>query len=122
VGVSPPQLSLISEAAFDDTELRRLFPLGYGRAPFDVKCLVAITSVFDRNMYRYREPRTFRTVHMDVGHLATTLGVAAAGHHVMSHVAYADDEEAIERSLGLDGLEEGYMLTVSLGLPKGDAQ
>ncbi|HVQ09446.1 MAG TPA: SagB/ThcOx family dehydrogenase [Allosphingosinicella sp.] len=122
VDVSPPQLSLMREAVFTDSELRELFPLGYGRAPFDVKCLVALTTIFERNMYRYREPRTFRTVHMDIGHLATTLGLAASAHQIMTHVAYADDDEAIERSLGLDGLEEGYMLTVSLGIPSTDAQ
>jgi SagB-type dehydrogenase family enzyme len=122
VDVASPQLSLMREAAFTDSELRELFPLGYGRAPFDVKCLVALTTIFERNMYRYREPRTFRTVHMDIGHLATTLGLTAAAHQIMSHVAYADDDEAIERSLGLDGLDEGYMLTVSLGVPLKDAQ
>jgi len=121
VDVAPPQLSLMREARFSDSELRELFPLGYGRAPFEVKCLVALTTIFERNMYRYREPRTFRTVHMDIGHLATTLGLAAAAESIMSHVAYADDEAAIERSLGLDGLDEGYMLTVSLGVPAKDA-
>ncbi|MFE9561668.1 hypothetical protein ACFYM0_11210 [Streptomyces sp. NPDC006487] len=34
--------------------------------------LVLYSSFFARNRYRYREPRTFRTVHMDVGHLMTT--------------------------------------------------
>lgn len=117
IGASPSQLSLLREVAYSDAELREIFPLGYGRAPFDVKCLVALTTLFERNMYRYREPRTFRTVHMDVGHLATTLGLAAAAYKVMTHVAYADDDEAVERAIGLSGLEEGYMLTVSMGIP-----
>lgn len=34
--------------------------------------LLLYSSMFGRNRYRYREPRTFRTVHMDVGHLMTT--------------------------------------------------
>ena len=32
-------------------------------------CRVVITSMHERNRYRYREPRTFRTLFIDVGHV-----------------------------------------------------
>ncbi|MBM0236171.1 hypothetical protein JNW88_01785 [Micromonospora sp. ATA32] len=41
-------------------------------APAGPWAVVLYSSFFERNRYRYREPRTFRTVHMDVGHLMTT--------------------------------------------------
>jgi SagB-type dehydrogenase family enzyme len=41
-------------------------------APARAWALILYSSLFERNRYRYREPRTFRTVHMDVGHLMTT--------------------------------------------------
>lgn len=39
---------------------------------------VIVTSRFARNMYRYREPRTFRTLFLDVGHVVGTLRLAAS--------------------------------------------
>ena len=43
----------------------------------DGRVNVIVTSRFARNMYRYREPRTFRTVFLDVGHVVGTLRLAA---------------------------------------------
>lgn len=91
-----------------------LFPETLPRFPFDIKALVVLTSVFERNMYRYREPRTFRTIHMDAGHLAGTMWMAARSRGLTAGVYYCDAAEAIEEALGLDGMREGYMLTVAL--------
>lgn len=41
------------------------------------RCDVHYVTHFARNRYRYREPRTFRTVHMDVGHLIGTCDLLA---------------------------------------------
>jgi SagB-type dehydrogenase family enzyme len=115
VGVSPPELEMLDDELPSESELAELFPLGYVRVPIAVDAIVILTSVFERNMFRYREPRTFRTVHMDAGHLAATLVLAAAGLDVRAHVAYPDNDELIERQLGLSGLREGFMLSVALG-------
>jgi SagB-type dehydrogenase family enzyme len=117
VGVDPPELELLREERVQEAELRELFPLGYARVPIQVSCIVVLTSVFERNMFRYREPRTFRTVHMDAGHLASTAEMVAAALGVRAHVAYPDHDERIEDRLGLVGLEEGYMLSISFGVP-----
>jgi hypothetical protein len=52
---------------------------------------------------------------MDAGHLAATAAMTASALGVRSHVSYPDYDEAIEKRLGLDGLEEGFMMTISLG-------
>jgi hypothetical protein len=51
---------------------------------------------------------------MDAGHLAATVRMAARAVGVTARVYYNDDAEQVERSLGLDGMREGYMLTVVL--------
>jgi SagB-type dehydrogenase family enzyme len=94
--------------------LARTFQETVPRFPFPLRALVVLTSVFERNMYRYREPRTFRTVHMDAGHLAATARMTAVSLGLTAHVFYCDDPEMIEKALGLDGTREGYMLTVAL--------
>ena len=59
-----------------------------------------------RNRYRYREPRTFRTVHMDVGHLlgSCELLARAAGWHSSSstHVNAAVLAEALSLDMLLE--------------------
>lgn len=112
---SPPALELLQAGDVDTETLRTQFPLTVGRAPFPVRAIVILTTLFERNMYRYREPRTFRTIHMDAGHLAGTVQAAAAACSARSFVQYGADEEAIERRLRLHFLEEGYQLSIALG-------
>ncbi|HTA14220.1 MAG TPA: SagB/ThcOx family dehydrogenase [Solirubrobacteraceae bacterium] len=118
VTVNPPELELMREVRMSEEELRRIFPLGFARVPIEPKAIAVMTSVFSRNMFRYREPRTFRTVHMDAGHLASTMAIAASAVGVRAHVAYGDHERLIEDALGISCLNEGYLLSVSLGTPK----
>ena len=65
-------------------------------------------------MYRYREPRTFRTVHMDAGHIAATIRLTARSMGLVGGILVCDNATEIEAALGLDGMSEGYMLTVAL--------
>lgn len=102
------------DAPLDAGRLAGLFPETAERFPLPIRALLVITSVFERNMYRYREPRTFRTVHMDAGHLAGTARLAARSLGVAAGIYYCDRAPDLERALGLDGLREGYMLTVAL--------
>lgn len=107
VAVSPPQLELIRKDVPSETDLCRLFPLAYARVPIHVQAIIILTCVFSRNAYRYLEPRTFRTVHMDAGYLASTVSLVASCLDVGSHIAYGNDDEGIEAQLGLNGLQEG---------------
>lgn len=114
VTMRPFSLRRIDGPPTDDTTLHRLFPNTLGRFPGDVGALVVLTSVFERNMYRYREPRTYRTVHMDAGHIAGTVRIAARALGLTAAVFYCDAATEIEHVLGLDGWHEGYLLTVAI--------
>jgi SagB-type dehydrogenase family enzyme len=98
----------------DPVELHQLFPQTFERFPLEVRCLIVVTSRFERNMYRYREPRTFRTVHMDAGHIAGTIKIAARARGLAAGISPSDRARAIESAIGIDGMVEGYMLTVAL--------
>lgn len=95
--------------------LEELFP-GPMRAEFPIAAFVIITTVFERNMYRYREPRTFRTVFLDASHLAYTVELLAEsnGWEAYGQAALLDDE--IERRLGIESrFAEGVNYCVALG-------
>ncbi|WP_394238501.1 SagB/ThcOx family dehydrogenase [Pseudomonas anguilliseptica] len=88
---------------------------GLLRAPFTPKVFVVMTTVFERNMFRYREPRTFRTPFMDVGHLIGTLELSAHGLGMKTFVHHGIDDQKIEALLGIDELSETVVYGVAIG-------
>jgi SagB-type dehydrogenase family enzyme len=115
ITMRPFSLRRLDDGPVDDESLTAIFPQAVPRFPFGARVLVVVTSIFERNMYRYREPRTFRTVHMDAGHVAGSVRIAARAMGFASGVFYCDAAERIEQVIGIDGMQEGYLLTVALG-------
>jgi SagB-type dehydrogenase family enzyme len=87
---------------------------GLHMAPFVPQAFIVVTAVFGRNMYRYREPRTFRTIFMDVGHILGTCEMIASGVGIRSFVHHAINEVEVERVLGLSALHEGVIAGAAL--------
>jgi SagB-type dehydrogenase family enzyme len=83
---------------------------------FEPRALLILTSVFERNMFRYREPRTFRTVFMDAGCAITNLELIARsmGYSMYTHNAMSDTRT--EMLLGIHGLKEGLNYGAAIGL------
>ncbi|WP_164736863.1 SagB/ThcOx family dehydrogenase [Rhizobium phaseoli] len=94
--------------------LQRLFS-GPLRASFKVHAIIVMTSVFERSMYRYREPRSFRAIYMDVGHLSGTLDVTAKALHMNCLVQHGLNDRAVGELLGLDLLTEGVIYGAAIG-------
>lgn len=74
--------------------------------------LIIFTSIFRRNRYRYREPRTFRTVHMDVGHLMTTTEFVAKAFGFRAYPSTHVDSPTIARALNMDLLIEAPISSI----------
>lgn len=109
------ELELLSTDESTPEGAKHYFPATYGRAPFPVCAIIFMTSVFERNMFRYREPRTFRTIHIDSGHLCETLELVAKANGVRAFTQYLNNEHAIEQKLGVSFLEEGCLLATAIG-------
>lgn len=76
--------------------------------------MIVLTTIFERNMYRYREPRTFRTVHIDVGHLLTSIEALSHELGMKTTIQLHMNEERILKRIGASKLEEGAMAQVIL--------
>lgn len=76
--------------------------------------LLVYSSMFQRNRYRYREPRTFRTVHMDVGHLMTTSAYIGRSNGWRAEQIQRVDGTAVASVLGLDKYTECPMAATLL--------
>jgi len=93
--------------------LEYIFPELYEEIP-QPNAILILTSVFGRNMFRYREPRTFRTIHMDVGHILGTIELISEHVGLKSKTSYYFDENSIEKALNIDGISEGAIACIGL--------
>ena len=109
--ISKQSLELINNLS--DIIPKKVFP-GVFRASFTPKVVIILTSIFEKNMYRYREPRTLRTIFIDTGHIAETIKLLCKGLniHYFSH-SYIEEDE-VEKILKLRRLEEGVIYSVAL--------
>lgn len=99
-------------------ELAHLFPdyFASNNPQQSPAAIIVLTSIFERNMFRYREPRTFRTIHMDAGHILGTAELISKHLGYYPKVSHRIDEKRIEQLIGLDGLSEGVISSVGIFL------
>jgi SagB-type dehydrogenase family enzyme len=113
--VRTSELERIGDLPGED-ELRPILQ-GLWRAPFDPAAFVVVTGLWERNMYRYREPRTFRTVFMDAGHAAATMELCGQALDLPVFWQHGVDDIAVHGLLGLqkEGLDEGVLYAAAVG-------
>ena len=77
-----------------------------------------MTAVLPRTMYKYRAPRAYRIVSLETGHLAQTFCLVATWLGLAPFTTAAIVDTAIERALGIDGVNETIMYVVGVGMPR----
>lgn len=77
-----------------------------GRSFEDLSFLVVFTSVLERSMWRYREPRTYTVVMNDVGHLLETFRMVTRAYGLDATFGHGYDDEKLSALLGLDCFDE----------------
>ena len=80
-------------------------------------CLVFFTSVLARSTWKYSTPRTYRMLHLDVGHLSQTVYLLAAALGLATTFTAAIQDERLEDLLGIDGTGELVMGCSVVGMP-----
>jgi SagB-type dehydrogenase family enzyme len=122
--VSSPtgELCRVRDPGRDDASLTHFFSGLVSHANFVPRAVLVYSCMFRRNRYRYREPRTFRTIHMDVGHLMSTAQVAAAASGLTAAHLPVIRGRALAEHLGLDPLVECPLAASLLGTHHGDAR
>jgi SagB-type dehydrogenase family enzyme len=83
-----------------------------------VPALVAVlTSRPERSMYRYRESRSYRVLHLDAGHVLYNAAMVARSFGWPSYRAYSPEEHGVEPVLNVNGIAEFTIGTIAVGLP-----
>lgn len=80
-------------------------------------CLVFFTSVLARSTWKYSTPRTYRMLHLDVGHLSQTVYLLAAALGLGVTFTAAIRDERLEDWLGIDAADELVMGCSVVGMP-----
>jgi SagB-type dehydrogenase family enzyme len=81
----------------------------------DAPAVVVMSSVFERVRYKYATPHAYRVILLDAGHLSQTFALTATAMGLAPFCTATLDHPAIERHLGLDGVEESVLFAVGVG-------
>ena len=109
------QLVPVRTVGPEDAALSTFFSGLVAHADFEPRAVLVYSCTFRRNRYRYREPRTFRTIHMDVGHLMGTAQLTAAATGLAAAHLTVIRGRALAEHLGLDPLVECPLAATFLG-------
>ncbi len=80
-----------------------------------------VSARFERMAWKYRHPRAYRVVLMNLGHAGQTFSLVATALGLAPFVTAAIRETGIDAALGLDGFWEGVMSVLACGVPEGMA-
>jgi SagB-type dehydrogenase family enzyme len=81
----------------------------------DAAFVVAMTAIWSRVHWKYSSSRTYRSVLMEVGHHAQTFELVATSLKLAPFCTGAFSDRDLERTLGVDGVEEGVLFVVGAG-------
>ncbi|KYD08270.1 hypothetical protein B4102_2843 [Heyndrickxia sporothermodurans] len=113
VCVGEHSLDYISNDHIDSESLYEWIPTLTEKSTRPPRVILLLTAVFERSMYRYREPHIFRTVHIDVGHLCASVELIARSYGMIVEIFPITQVPVAER-LGAELLTEGGMAAVAL--------
>jgi SagB-type dehydrogenase family enzyme len=86
----------------------------------EASVLVLMTAVFARTQWLYPNPRSYRAVLLEAGHLCQTFCLAATWLGLAPFETAALADSLIEKDLGIDGVRESVLYAAGVGpRPKG---
>jgi SagB-type dehydrogenase family enzyme len=77
--------------------------------------VVFLASVFERTIWRYPSPRSYRNVFLEAGHFAQSFCLLATELGLAPFCTHAFVDTAVEADLQLDGVNEGVVYAVGCG-------
>ncbi len=105
-------VSLLREGLFRD-EVARMC-IGQ-RKPGSGSCTFLISAVFERYMYRYRHPRAYRNLLINVSEFAHRYILLSTALGLSTFMTPALQDEQADALLGVNGYEEAPLYVVAIG-------
>lgn len=105
-------VSLLKEGLFRDDVARMC--IGQ-RRPGSGSCTFLISAVFERYMYRYRHPRAYRNLLINVSEFAHCYILLATALGLSTFMTPALQDEQADALLGVNGYQEAPLYVVAIG-------
>ena len=105
-------VSLLREGVFRE-EVARMC-IGQ-RRPSTARCVFVVSAVFKRYMYRYRHPRAYRNLLINVSEFAHKYILIATAFGLSTFLTPALEDEYADTLLGVNGYEEAPLYVVAVG-------
>jgi hypothetical protein len=86
-----------------------LFGDNHSYLGFRPSCVVLLLCEWEKNMFRYREGRTYRSVHMDAGHALNAIEQVLALLGTRTHAQYNINSILVQSITGRNEFEAGIM-------------
>ncbi|PFR05560.1 hypothetical protein COE50_25345 [Bacillus anthracis] len=103
---------LIKDGMFRDELVHMV--IGQDR-PKNAACAFVISAVWSRYMYRYRHPRAYRTLLVNIGELAQKYLTLGTAYDYSTFLTPALRDEYADSMLGVNGYEEAPLYVVAIG-------
>lgn len=85
------------------------------RPDFEPTVVFLYSCIFERSMHRYRDSRSYRVVHKDIGHVMQTVAYLAKARGCPSYGGYSLKDSVVDEFVGLDGILESSMAYTVVG-------
>jgi SagB-type dehydrogenase family enzyme len=108
------RLVVLKDGDLKNTYMKEVVGLNR-RLSFVPRAAIILTSIVERSMHRYRDSRSYRVLHFDIGHLLQSSQLVARAQGVQCFTAYSLADSKAEAMLGIDGLMETAMAQIILG-------
>jgi len=76
---------------------------------FEIKAIIVFSAVFPRSMWRYREPRSYRVILHDLGHLLETMKIVCKAVGTKSYYGHGFHDSKIAKLLKISGSDEAVL-------------
>jgi SagB-type dehydrogenase family enzyme len=104
--------TLTRRGSFSDVFLKEIVQQHH-RIRFHARAAFIYTAVVERSMFRYRESRSYRVIHHDLGHLMENAALLASAISRSEYRGYQFNDLPVVKLLELDSLREipmGYLI------------
>ena len=106
------KLSLIKSGNFREELIKMVIGQGH---PRKAACAFVLTATWGRYMYRYRHPRAYRNLFINLGEFAQKYLVIASALKLSTFLTPALNDKFADNLLGLNGYEEAPLYVIAVG-------
>lgn len=82
---------------------------------FVPKGVVILSLMVERSMWRYRDPRAYRVIMNDMGHIIETFRLLSRAKGLETYVGHGFDDSRAEKIIGLDSAKEPIFRFIAFG-------